>query len=112
MNEPISSPDMAFVVAAPDGCMCWRARVTEFAQHWLEAPASELVFTRGRSVAVRCAIRRSVRRGGRELKVIRLTCTREGDPAVDGCFPVCRGMLQDIAGQELALAQRPIQNES
>ena len=77
-----------------------------------EAPASELVFTRGRSVAVRCAIRRSVRRGGRELRVIRLSCTHGGKPAVDGCFPIVRRMLENIAGPELAQAQKQTQNES
>jgi len=106
MNDLNLEGGEAFVVAAPDGCECWRDKVNEFAKHWLHLPASELVFTRDRSVAVRCAIRRSVRRGGRRLKVVHLTCTHEGEAAVGGCFPLCPRMLENIAALELGLVKR------
>lgn len=94
----------ACVVVAPDGYDCWRERVQRFAQRWLDNPMSELVFKRGRAVAVRCAIRRSVLRGARNIAVIELCVTREGQPAVAGCFPLCRHMIERIAGPELKWA--------
>lgn len=95
----------AFVVAAPDGCDCWKQRVNRFAEVWLLHRPSELVFKRGRNVAVRCAVRRCVMRGAREVTVVELTCTREGTPAVLGCFPLCKRMLEAIAGRELKLGE-------
>lgn len=94
------TPD-AYVVAAPDGYECWRERVSDFAQQWMHSPACQVVFKRGRSVAIRCAIRRAVLKGARSVTVVELTCTRGGTPSVIGCFPLCRRMLEAIAGPEL-----------